>query len=74
MQPLFKETNRLRIVRRFIAGYACLVFGLFGLMDMLARNVLGLGKTAQFNLLDLILFVCLMVAGGCNVLDTRIRK
>ena len=71
MQPIFKETNRLRAIRRFVAGYACLIAGMFGLIELIAGNVIGLGKTEPVPWILVVPFICLLISGGCNLLATK---
>ena len=61
--PAFKETNRLRILRRYVAGYGCLIAGIIGLVE------LGTGEDIGWR--KVLLHVLLVIAGVCNLLTSK---
>ena len=67
--PDLQETKRLRVIRRYVAGYACLIAGFLGLIDLIAGSVIGLGKTEPVP--GMLVVLCLLICGGCNLLTTR---
>jgi hypothetical protein len=74
VHPLLQETNRLRLLRRFVAGYACLGVGAFCLSDLFARNVLGWGDAEPLNPRHLALHVLLVITGAGNLLTSKSPK
>ncbi len=71
MRPIFRETNRLRLCRRYVGGYALLFFGLYGLMEMFAEHVLGWGTPGPVKWSSLVLHVLFVISGVCNLLTTK---
>ena len=69
--PAFNETNRLRILRRYVGGHALLIFGLYGLIEMFAEHVLGWGTPGPIKWSLLAIHILSVIAGACNLLTTK---
>jgi len=63
MQWTFNETNRLRILRRYVAGYACLIVGIVGLLE------LGFGDAMGWR--RVLLSVMLVITGAGNLMTSK---